>query len=144
MSDPSDTTPEVAPAPALADSAEVVTARRRMKRLAVVLPIIGLAAIVVSTVVWFVAELASVSVTGPIAVALVLLSFIGPVLLVLGLHMLVWRVLVRPLARMEPRQRTGSIIGVGAVLAILSVPVVAVLTFVGFSILSPILDAVSQ
>jgi cytochrome c oxidase assembly factor CtaG len=115
-----------------------------MKRLAVVLPIIGLAGIVVSTVAWIIAELTSVSVAGPISVALAMLSFVGPVLLVLGLHMLMWRVLVRPLARMESRQRTGTIIGVGALLALLSVPIVAGLLFVGFAMLSPILDAVSQ
>ena len=140
--DPTSTPPPAVSSPVTHDSASVTKSRHTIGRLALVLPIAGLAIIVLSTIVWIAVELSPLVVDGFLSVALAVLSVLGPVLLVLGGHMVVWRALVRPLARMDPGARIGTIVGVGAVLAFISVPLVALLVFVGFSVISPILDAV--
>jgi len=74
-----------------------------------------------------------------------MLTFVGPALLVLGLHMVVWRALVRPLTRMSSGSRVGTIIGVGAALSFVSVILVILLVFLGLLISSLLLfDATGQ
>jgi hypothetical protein len=146
-------TPSVAPAPDAAaapaaaptphgDSPAVTRARRTLALLAIVLPLAGLALSIVALVVY--------TVTGGFGIdplsefAGLLLTFIGPTLLVLGLHMVVWRAMVRPLSRMTPGSRVGMIIGIGGVLSFLSVILVIILVFIGFMLLSLLLSATDQ
>ncbi len=135
--------PTVAPATD-GDSPAVTRARRTLGLLAIVLPVAGfvlcLAAIIVQ-----VSTGGSVFEFGELGeFAVLLLTFLGPTLLVLGLHMVVWRALVRPLARMQPGNRTGTIIGVGALLSFVSVIAVFIIVFVGFILVSGLLDATNQ
>jgi hypothetical protein len=135
--------PVVAPA-TTGDSPAVTRARRTIGLLAIVLPIIGLllclAAIVVQVSTG--GSIFGIDVIGEIAGFT--LTFLGPTLLVLGLHMVIWRALVRPLARMESSNRTVTIIGVGALLSFVSVILVFVIVFLGFILVSGLLDATNQ
>lgn len=141
----SDEAPAPVATPATAgDSPAVTRARHRIGLLAIVLPIAGvllcLAAIVVQVSTG--GSIFGFDVVGEIAGFS--LTFLGPTLLVLGLHMIVWRALVRPLSRMEPGKRTGTIIGVGALLSFVSVILVFIIVFLGFILVSGLLDATSQ
>lgn len=131
------------PAPTTGDSEAVTRARRTLKRLAIALPIAGLTLSIAAIVVHIttggffgidpVSEIAGFS-----------LTFLGPTLLVLGLHMIVWRAMVRPLSRMTPGSRIGMIIGVGGVLSFLSVILVFILIFMGFMLISLLLSSTDQ
>lgn len=133
--------PAAAPTPH-GDSPGVTRARATLKRLAIALPLAGLALSIVALVIY--------TVTGGFGIdplsefAGLLLTFIGPTLLVLGLHMIVWRAMVRPLSRMTPGSRVGMIIGIGGVLSFLSVILVFILVFIGFMLLSLLLSATDQ
>lgn len=137
--------PVVAPAPAPeGDTPAVTRARRTIGLLAIVLPIAGLllclAAIVVQVSTG--GSIFGIDVVGELVGFS--LTFLGPTLLVLGLHMVIWRPLVRPLARMEPTNRTVTIIGVGALLSFVSVILVFLIVFLGFILVSGLLDATNQ
>ena len=125
------------------DTEAVTRARRTLKRLAIALPLAGLALSIVAIVV-------QVATGGAFGIDLLseisglTLTFIGPTLLVLGLHMIVWRAMVRPLSRMTPGSRIGMIIGIGGVLSFLSVILVFILVFIGFMILSLLFSATDQ
>lgn len=147
MSEPDPVTP--APAPALtspygpAESERVTRARRTLGRLAVILPIAGLVLSIVAIAV----QITTGGVFGvdPLSeIAGLTVTFIGPTLLVLGLHMVVWRALVRPLTRMTPTNRVVTIIGVGGVLSAVSVVLVVILVFIGFMLVSLLFTATGQ
>lgn len=125
------------------DSAGVARARRTLRKLAIALPLTGLVLSIVAIVV-------QVATGGAFGIDLLseisglMLTFIGPTLIVLGLHMIVWRAMVRPLSRMEPGNRIGMIVGIGGVLSLLSVILVFILVFIGFMILSLLFSATDQ
>lgn len=123
---------------------EVVTrARRTLKRLAIALPLAGLVLSIVAIVVQVVTG-GAFGIDPVSEISGLTITFIGPTLLVLGLHMVVWRAMVRPLARMTPGSRTGMIIGIGGVLSFVSVILVFILVFAGFIIVSLLFSATDQ
>lgn len=139
--------PAVAPVAApvsTGDSPAVTRARRKIGLLAIVLPIVGLLLCLAAIVVQVSTGGNLVAVDAVSEIVSLLLVFVGPTLLVLGLHMVIWRALVRPLARMEPSNRTVTIIGVGALLSFVSVILVFVIVFLGFILVSGLLDATNQ
>lgn len=60
------------------------------------------------------------------------LIFGSPVLFVIALNLLIWRMLLRPLARMSTGGRVGLIIGVTITLGVVSVIAVVILLSLGF------------
>lgn len=135
--------PQPVPATAAGDTEAVTRARRTLKRLAVALPLAGLALSIVAIVVQVVTG-GAFGIDPVSEISGLTLTFIGPALLVLGLHMIVWRAMVRPLSRMTPGNRIGMIIGIGGVLSFLSVILVFILVFAGFMILSLLFSATDQ
>lgn len=132
------------PAPTSSGDSEGVTrARRTLKRLAIALPLAGLLLSIVALVVQ-VATGGAFGIDPVSEISGLTLTFIGPALLVLGLHMIVWRAMVRPLSRMTPGNRVGMIIGIGGVLSFLSVILVFILVFIGFMALSLLFSATDQ
>ncbi|MBX9471341.1 hypothetical protein [Microcella sp.] len=126
------------------DSDAVTRARRTLRRLSIALPVVGLVLSIVAIAVQ-VGTGGSIFGIDPVSeIVGFTLTFLGPTLLVLGLHMIVWRAMVRPLSRMSSGTRTGMIIGVGGVLSLLSVILVFVLVFLGFIVLSGLLSASDQ
>lgn len=126
------------------DSETVARARRTLGRLALALPLAGLALSIAAIVVQ-VTTGGSIFGIDPVSEAAGFsLTFLGPTLLVLGLHMIVWRAMARPLSRMSPGTRVGMIIGVGGVLSFLSVILVFILVFAGFILVSGLLSATDQ
>ncbi len=124
-----------------ADAPAVARARRTLQRLALWLPLAGLVLSVVAIAVQ-VGTGGSIFGIDPVGeIVGFTLTFLGPVLLVVGLHMLIWRALVRPLSRMEPSNRIITIVGVGGLLSIASVLLVFILVFLGFIIVSSLLSA---
>jgi len=147
MTDDSDKTPVATPfgPTAVGDSTAVTRARRTLRRLAIALPLLGVVLIALAIAAQVVGG-GSMFGTDPASeFAGMMLTFVGPALLVLGLHMVVWRALVRPLTRMSPGSRVGTIIGVGAALSFVSVILVILLVFLGLLISSLLLfDATGQ
>ncbi len=139
--------PEPAAAPVVApvagDAEAVTRARRTLKRLAIALPLAGLVLSMVAIVVQVVTG-GAFGIDPVSEISGLTITFIGPTLLVLGLHMVVWRAMVRPLARMTPGSRTGMIIGIGGVLSFVSVILVFILVFAGFMIVSLLFSATDQ
>lgn len=133
----------VTTAPSSGDSEAVTRARRTLGRLALALPLAGLALSIVAIVVQVVTG-GAFGIDPVSEISGLTLTFIGPALLVLGLHMIVWRAMVRPLSRMTPGNRIGMIIGIGGVLSFLSVILVFILVFAGFMILSLLFSATDQ
>lgn len=133
-----------APTVSAGDSAAITRTRRTLKRLAVTLPLVGLGLSVAAIVVYLSAGGSIFGVDPLSEIAGLLLTFVGPTLVVLGLHMVVWRAMVRPLSRMTPGSRTGTIIGVGAALSFVSVILVFILVFAGFMLVSLLLAATDQ
>ncbi|OYX58839.1 MAG: hypothetical protein B7Y93_01220 [Micrococcales bacterium 32-70-13] len=125
------------------DTEAVTRARRTLKRLAIVLPLAGLVLSIVAIVVQVVTG-GAFGIDPVSEIAGLTITFIGPTLLVLGLHMVVWRAMVRPLSRMTPGSRTGMIIGVGGVLSFVSVILVVILVFAGFMIVSLLFTVTDQ
>lgn len=126
------------------DSDAVTRARSTLRRLSIALPLAGLVLSIVAIAVQ-VGTGGSIFGIDPVSeIVGFTLTFLGPTLLVLGLHMIVWRAMVRPLSRMSGGTRTGMIIGVGGVLSFFSVIVVFVLVFLGFIVLSGLLSASDQ
>ncbi len=126
-----------------ADSVRVTRARRTLGRLALVLPIAGLVLSVVALAVQ-VATGGAFGVDPLSEIAGFTLTFLGPTLLVLGLHMLVWRAMVRSLSQMTPTNRAVTIVGVGGILSLASVVLVFCLVFIGFMLLSLLFSATDQ
>ena len=137
--------PEPPPAgtSAPADSERITRARRTLGRLAIVLPVAGLVLSVVALAVQ-VATGGAFGIDSLSEIAEFTLTFLGPTLLVLGLHMLVWRAMVRSLTQMAPTNRTVTIIGVGGILSLASVVLVFCLVFIGFMLLSLLFSATDQ
>ncbi len=135
----------VAPtAPSTGDSDAVTRARRTLRRLAIALPLAGLTLSIVAIIVQ-VSGAGSFFGIDPVSeIAGFTLTFLGPTLIVLGLHMIVWRAMVRPLSRATPGSRVGLIIGIGGVLSFLSVILIFVLIFAGFMLVSLLLSATDQ
>jgi len=142
----SDSTPAVSPygPVTVGDSADVTLARRTIGRLAIVLPAVAVVLIALAVAAQVVGGGTMFGTDPASEFTGLVLTFVGPTLLVLGLHMVVWRALVRPLARMTPRRRVGTIVGVGAALSFLSVILVILLVLVGFLIVSLLFDATGQ
>ncbi len=134
--------PGVVAAPS-GDSAVVTRARRTLRNLAMALPLVGVVLIIVAIVLQVVTG-GAYGIDPLSEISGLTLTFIGPTLLVLGLHMIVWRAMVRPLSRMTPGSRVGMIIGIGGVLSFLSVILVFILVFIGFMILSLLFSATDQ
>lgn len=126
------------------DSAAVARARRTLKTLAIALPLTGVVLSIAALVIYTTTGGGGFGIDPLSELAGLLLTFVGPTLLVLGLHMVVWRALVRPLSRMTPANRMGVIVGVGGVLSLVSVVLVIILVFVGFMLLSLLLSATDQ
>lgn len=136
-----ESTPSTTAAPTISTDSEVVTrARRTLTRLAIALPLAGLALSIVAIVVQVVTG-GAFGIDPLSEIAGFTLTFLGPTLLVLGLHMIVWRAMVRPLSRMTPGSRIGMIVGIGGVLSFLSVILVFILVFAGFMIISLLFSA---